>query len=265
MYPISRHSQGLHLRELRPDDAEDVFAIYGDARATEHMSFDPRTREDVQAIVARSIASAAADQEYALAVAGTDDGRLIGFGRLALDPHQPRAATFGFALNPGTWGNGFGTETVRLLLACALRGPRTAPGLGSPLSPQHRLRPHHGARRVHRGGAASASTSNAAASGATRSPTPSSTTNTPPSQSSHGSRYCGAPAGWNGTGAWEAFSDRAWFPYVAPARGRGQQPGTVSGSCQGASLGRVRTHQNRQFADAALPGSPRHFLSRRTP
>ncbi|WP_405191665.1 GNAT family N-acetyltransferase [Streptomyces anulatus] len=121
MYPISRHSQHLHLRELRPDDAEGVFAIYGDARATEHMSFDPRTRKDVQAIVARSIASAAADprQEYALAVANTDDERLIGFGRLALDPHQPRAATFGFALNPDTWGNGFGTETVRLLLVCA--------------------------------------------------------------------------------------------------------------------------------------------------
>lgn len=127
MYPISRHSRRLHLRELRPDDAEGVFAIYGDARATEHLSFDPRTREDVGAIVARSIASATADprQEYALAVTGTgtgtgtDDGRLIGFGRLALDPHQPRAATFGFALDPDTWGNGFGTETVRLLLACA--------------------------------------------------------------------------------------------------------------------------------------------------
>ncbi|MGX1952642.1 GNAT family N-acetyltransferase [Streptomyces anulatus] len=138
MYPISRHSQRLHLRELRPDDAEDVFAIYGDARATEHMSFDPRTREDVQAIVARSIASAAADprQEYALAVAGTDDGRLIGFGRLALDPHQPRAATFGFALNPGTWGNGFGTETVRLLLACAFEdlGLHRVWGAHSPLN-----------------------------------------------------------------------------------------------------------------------------------
>ncbi|MDQ0693812.1 GNAT family N-acetyltransferase [Streptomyces sp. W4I9-2] len=138
MYPISRHSQRLHLRELRPDDAEGVFAIYGDARATEHMSFDPRTREDVEAIVARSIASAAADprQEYALAVAGTGDGRLIGFGRLDLDPHQPRAATFGFALNPDTWGNGFGTETVRLLLACAFEdlGLHRVWGARSPLN-----------------------------------------------------------------------------------------------------------------------------------
>ncbi|MFD8118633.1 GNAT family N-acetyltransferase [Streptomyces microflavus] len=121
MYPISRYSQHLHLRELRPEDTEGVFAIYGDARATEHLSFDPRTRDDVEAIVARSVASATVDprQEYALAVTEAFDGQPIGFGRLALDPHQPRAATFGFALRPDTWGRGYGTETVRLLLACA--------------------------------------------------------------------------------------------------------------------------------------------------
>ncbi|MEU2069526.1 GNAT family N-acetyltransferase [Streptomyces anulatus] len=121
MYPISRHSPRLHLRELHPGDAEGLFAIYGDARATEHMSFDPRTRDDIDAIVARSITSAAMDprQEYALAVSDNEDGRLIGFGRLALDPHQPDAATFGFALRPDTWGTAYGTETVRLLLACA--------------------------------------------------------------------------------------------------------------------------------------------------
>ncbi|WP_030633626.1 GNAT family N-acetyltransferase [Streptomyces griseolus] len=71
MYPISRHGRRLHLRELRHDDTDGVFAIYGDARATEHLSF------------------------------------------------EPRAATFGFALRPDTWGNGYGTETVRLLLAVA--------------------------------------------------------------------------------------------------------------------------------------------------
>ncbi|MEU0763620.1 GNAT family protein [Streptomyces microflavus] len=121
MYPISRHSQRLSLRELSHRDAEEVFAIYGDARATEHMSFDPRSRDNVEAIVARFITSATMDprQEYALAVTNISSGQLIGVGRLALDPHQPRAATFGFALRPDTWGHGYGTETVRLLLACA--------------------------------------------------------------------------------------------------------------------------------------------------
>ncbi|WP_334663153.1 GNAT family N-acetyltransferase [Streptomyces cyaneofuscatus] len=121
MYPISRHSRRLSLRELSHQDAEEVFAVYGDARATEHMSFHPRSRDEVEAIVARFITSATMDprQEYALAVTNTSSGQLIGVGRLALDPHQPRAATFGFALRPDTWSHGYGTETVRLLLACA--------------------------------------------------------------------------------------------------------------------------------------------------
>lgn len=43
-------------------------------------------------------------------------GGLIGFARLALDPHQQQGATIGFALRPDAWGVGYGVETVRLLL-----------------------------------------------------------------------------------------------------------------------------------------------------
>ncbi|MFB7272993.1 GNAT family N-acetyltransferase [Streptomyces sp. NPDC056244] len=119
MYPVSRRSERLEVRELRVDDTDDVFAIYGDERATEHLSFDPRTRDEVARIVARSMASATADprEEYALGVVEQGAGRLVGFGRLALDPHQTRGATMGFALCPDAWGSGYGTETVRLLLA----------------------------------------------------------------------------------------------------------------------------------------------------
>ncbi|MFI1400510.1 GNAT family N-acetyltransferase [Streptomyces sp. NPDC020681] len=69
-------------------------------------------------IVARSIASATTTprSEYALAVIERDSNNLTGFGRLATDPHQQRAATFGFALRPDTWGMGYGVETVQLLL-----------------------------------------------------------------------------------------------------------------------------------------------------
>ncbi|MGW4032520.1 GNAT family N-acetyltransferase [Streptomyces sp. NPDC004838] len=121
MYPVSRASERLALREVRSDDTVDVLAIYGSPQATEHLSFAPRTREQVTAIVDGSIASAAAEPriEYALAVTTRDDDRLIGCARLALDPHQQRAATIGFALGPDIWGSGYGTETVRLLLAVA--------------------------------------------------------------------------------------------------------------------------------------------------
>lgn len=118
MYPVQRSSSRLELRELTIEDVDAVLAIYGSPEATEHLSFEPRTREQVGEIVARSVASATAKprSEYALAVVERDTNELIGFGRLAMDPHQPRGATFGFALRPNAWGVGYGLETVRLLL-----------------------------------------------------------------------------------------------------------------------------------------------------
>jgi len=119
MYPVERSSARLGLRELTPDDVDAVHAIYGSAEATEHLSFEPRTRDQVKKIVARSIDAATATPrtEYALAVIKRDTAELIGFGRLATDPHQQRGATMGFALRPDVWGRGYGVETVRLLLS----------------------------------------------------------------------------------------------------------------------------------------------------
>ncbi|MER5950242.1 GNAT family protein [Streptomyces sp. NPDC001904] len=119
MYPVDRAGPRLRLRELHPDDVDAVFAVYGNAQATEHMSFEPRSREQVSQIIDRAVQSATADprSEYALAVATQDDGDVIGFARLALDPHQPQGATIGFALRPDTWGVGHGLETVHQLLA----------------------------------------------------------------------------------------------------------------------------------------------------
>ncbi|MET9443517.1 GNAT family protein [Streptomyces sp. NPDC006610] len=118
MYPVNRTAPRLALRELTHRDTEAVYAVYGSPKATEHLSFEPRSREQVAEIVARSITSARAAPrtEYALAVVERETARLIGYGRLALDPHQQRGATFGFALNPDAWGVGNGLETVRLLL-----------------------------------------------------------------------------------------------------------------------------------------------------
>ncbi|MGK5531294.1 GNAT family N-acetyltransferase [Streptomyces sp. URMC 129] len=122
MHPVARHGSRLRLRELTLDDVDAVHAIYGSAQATEHLSFTPRSRQEAGDIVARGIASATAQprQEYALAVTlREDDSALIGFARLATDPHQQQAATIGFALHPDVWGVGYGRETVRMLQALA--------------------------------------------------------------------------------------------------------------------------------------------------
>ncbi|MFJ1643946.1 GNAT family N-acetyltransferase [Streptomyces sp. NPDC088258] len=121
MHPVNRHGARLSLRELTTDDVDAVLSIYGSPEATEHLSFTPRSRDDVDGIVARSMASATASprDEYALALTRKDSDALIGFAHLALDPHQQRAATIGGAPRADSWGLGYGRETVRLLLALA--------------------------------------------------------------------------------------------------------------------------------------------------
>ncbi|MCT9093493.1 GNAT family N-acetyltransferase [Streptomyces sp. ASQP_92] len=118
MYPISRRHQRLALRELTADDVEAVLAIYGSSTATEHLSFEPRSRDEVARLLCHTITAATITprSEFSLAVTEQTTSRLIGFARLALDPHQQQAATIGFALRPDTWGVGYGLETVQLLL-----------------------------------------------------------------------------------------------------------------------------------------------------
>ncbi|WP_327359079.1 GNAT family N-acetyltransferase [Streptomyces sp. NBC_01304] len=118
MYPINQRSSRLELRELTTDDVDGVHAIYGSAEVTAHLSFEPRTREQVELIVERSVAAAGTTprDEYALAVIERGTAELIGFARLAFDPHQHHGATIGFALRADKWGIGYGVDTVQLLL-----------------------------------------------------------------------------------------------------------------------------------------------------
>ncbi|GAB2916816.1 GNAT family N-acetyltransferase [Streptomyces mayteni] len=117
MYPVTLAHGRLALRELRFDDVDDVHAVYGDEEATRHLSFEPRSREQVGQIVAGCMVSAVTRPrvEYALAACEADGGRLIGFARLALEGQ--RAATIGFAIRPDRWGIGYGSALVALLLA----------------------------------------------------------------------------------------------------------------------------------------------------
>ncbi|MGW7354794.1 GNAT family N-acetyltransferase [Streptomyces sp. NPDC054784] len=139
MYPLARSTSRLALRELHDGDVDAVHAIYGSDIATEHLSFEPRSRSQVADLVVRSESAARADPrtEYALAFVLPDGGRLVGFGRLATDPHQQRAATMGFALHPDHWGVGLGRQCVDLLLAVAFDdlGLHRVWGARSPLNP----------------------------------------------------------------------------------------------------------------------------------
>ncbi|MFF5160706.1 GNAT family N-acetyltransferase [Streptomyces sp. NPDC000348] len=84
------------------------------------------------------IAAAAATPRtgYALAVNERETAEPIGFGRPAIDPHQRRGATTGFALRPASRGAGYGLETVKPLLGVAFGGLglRRVRGARSPLN-----------------------------------------------------------------------------------------------------------------------------------
>ena len=116
MYPVEIESARLRLREFIPADVSGVLSIYGDPKATEHLSFEPRDLQQVERMVTNSIESAHADPrtEYALAVATLADNKLVGSARLGLEPHS--AGQIGFALHAASWGTGLGSELVHLLL-----------------------------------------------------------------------------------------------------------------------------------------------------
>jgi ribosomal-protein-alanine N-acetyltransferase len=115
MYPVLITGSTALLRELTDADTNALHKVYGNDQATRHLSFEPRSTEQVAALIGGAIRSAAANPrtEYMLAVAGKDE-ELIGAARLATGEYE--SATIGFALRPDQWGQGKGLETVRLLL-----------------------------------------------------------------------------------------------------------------------------------------------------
>lgn len=115
MYPVNLRAETVSLRELVEADTEALFKVYGDAEATKHLSFEPRTIEQVEKIVDGAISDATSDPRtvYMLAVEDNHDHVLIGAARLALSEYE--SCQIGFALRPDYWGKGKGVETVRLL------------------------------------------------------------------------------------------------------------------------------------------------------
>ncbi|TMR22477.1 GNAT family N-acetyltransferase [Nonomuraea turkmeniaca] len=119
MYPVMLSSSRLALREFTSADVEPLLAIYGDPKVTEHMSFEPRSREQVETTITGVTTAVRAEPrtEYSLAAVLPDD-ELVAYARLAIDVGHPlqNSAQLGFALRADRWRQGLGTEGVRLLL-----------------------------------------------------------------------------------------------------------------------------------------------------
>jgi RimJ/RimL family protein N-acetyltransferase len=120
MYPVTVTGDRLTLREFADADVDAVLEIYGDSVVTEHLSFEPRSRDQVIRTLATVAEAAQAEPrtEYSLAAALTTTGQVIGFARLAVDTQHPGQSSgqLGFALRKDHWGQHLGEEMVQLLL-----------------------------------------------------------------------------------------------------------------------------------------------------
>ncbi|GGS69683.1 N-acetyltransferase [Planobispora rosea] len=123
MRPVEISGKRLGLREVTVDDIDALHAVYGDPAATEHLPFDPRTREEVEQIVAEAAEAAAATPRrlYVLAVTERESEQVIGVARLHIEADHPHSAEIGLGLRPDQWGRGIGTDLIRLLLTFGFR------------------------------------------------------------------------------------------------------------------------------------------------
>lgn len=119
MRRVSYDGDRLGLRDVTEADVPCLHAVYGDATATQHMPFAPRTQADVARLVEQAMEAASAQPRllYVLAVVDRSHHDVIGVARLHVETDHPHSAEIGFGLHPHQWGRGIGTDLVRLLLS----------------------------------------------------------------------------------------------------------------------------------------------------
>ncbi|MEV6287965.1 GNAT family protein [Kribbella sp. NPDC051770] len=127
---------GVGLREFRPDDFDDFFAVVGDERVTAWMAFATHTPESARkmldGIVERSAQESRPD--YMLAVTRLDDDRVLGFIRLAPGIHK--GAKLGYGIGADQWGHGYATTACRLVLDFAF-GPLALHRVTAAIGPEN--------------------------------------------------------------------------------------------------------------------------------
>lgn len=104
------------LRELAPEDVDDVYRIVGDERVTQWMSFASKSLDETAAML-RGVARRAKERprtEYYLGVTLHEQGRVIGTVRLGLGGVQ--AAKLGYMMAADAQRHGYGTDAVNTMI-----------------------------------------------------------------------------------------------------------------------------------------------------
>ena len=115
--PVELYTDRLTLREFTCDDVSGVHALLGDNRVTTWLSFDSRTPDQTDAMMAGILDRQHAEprMEYYLAVVERDrHDDIVGFARLGLG--GVNAADLGYAIRPERQGYGYGREAAATML-----------------------------------------------------------------------------------------------------------------------------------------------------
>jgi RimJ/RimL family protein N-acetyltransferase len=115
----SLESGRVRLDALRTDDFEALYALHSDPEVCRYLLFEPRTREEVTAVLERDVGKSRLekiDDYIQPAIRDRRTGELIGTMYLNLTSVDDRTAEMGWLVGPRFQGQGYATECATMLL-----------------------------------------------------------------------------------------------------------------------------------------------------
>jgi RimJ/RimL family protein N-acetyltransferase len=112
----------LRLRPFAMGDLDGLAAIQALPEVARYLYWEPRTRAEVEPVLAQLIARneiAEEGENIALAVEALEGGPLLGHLTLWLRSEEHRQAEIGFTFHPEAGGKGYATEAAREMLRLA--------------------------------------------------------------------------------------------------------------------------------------------------
>lgn len=107
----------VSLRPYHDDDADALFALYGDPVVTRWWSHEPWSdRQQAIAYLERMRRDRKSSEFYPWAIASNTDDALIGTAALYEIDGTHRRGMIGYSLSPSMQGHGYAREALRLLL-----------------------------------------------------------------------------------------------------------------------------------------------------
>jgi len=111
-------TERLVLRDFEETDWEAVHAYASDPEVVRYMNWGPNTEEETKNFIQRAIAHQKEQprRNYTLAMVLKADGRLVGGCGIEVSNPDNREGWIGYCLNRNFWGQGYATETAKVLL-----------------------------------------------------------------------------------------------------------------------------------------------------